>query len=76
MLFFNLERSLISVSRTVEVFARSDKSFGDAVSSGIAKAGESIKGMRQAWVDGQKVFIEDGKVAGYQVDLKITFVVD
>ena len=66
----------MSVAKTVELTARSDKSFDDAIEKGVKKAGESIKGMRQAWVSGQKVFIEDGKVSGYQVDLKVTFVVD
>ena len=66
----------MSVAKTVELTARSDKSFDDAIEEGVKKASESIKGMRQAWVSGQKVFIEDGKVSSYQVDLKVTFVVD
>jgi hypothetical protein len=66
----------MSVAKTVELTSRSDKSFDDAVEQGIKKAAETIKGMRQAWVSGQKVFIENNKPSGYQVDLKITFVVE
>lgn len=65
----------MSVAKTVEITSRSSKSFEDAIDNGIEKAGETIKGMKQAWVSDQKVFIENGKVTGYQVDLKITFVV-
>jgi len=65
----------MSVAKTVEITSRSDKSFQDAIETGIEKASETIKGMRQAWVADQKVFIEDGKVSAYQVDLKVTFVV-
>ena len=66
----------MSVAKTVEITARSDTSFEDAVEKGVEKTGESVKGMRQAWVADQKVFIKDGKVTAYQVDLKITFVID
>ena len=66
----------MSVAKTIEITSRSDKSFDDAIEKGIEKAGESVKGMRQAWVAEQKVFIEDDKITGYQVDLRITFVVD
>jgi flavin-binding protein dodecin len=66
----------MSVAKTVELTARSSKSFVDAVQQGITKAGETIKGMKQAWVSDQKVFIEGDEVTGYQVDLKVTFVVD
>jgi len=65
----------MSVAKTVEISARSSKSFEDAIENGIEKAGKTIKGMKQAWVSDQKVFIEDGKVSGYQVDLKVTFVI-
>lgn len=65
----------MSVAKTVEITSRSSKSFEHAIESGIEKAGETIKGMKQAWVSDQKVFIENDKVTGYQVDLKITFVV-
>ena len=65
----------MSVAKTVEITSRSSTSFEDAIESGIEKASETIKGMKQAWVSGQKVFIEDNKISGYQVDLKITFVV-
>lgn len=66
----------MSVAKTVEITSRSSKSFEDAIAGGIAKASETIKGMKQAWVSDQKVFIESNEVSGYQVDLKITFVVD
>jgi flavin-binding protein dodecin len=66
----------MSVAKTVEITSRSSESFQDAVEQGIEKAAETIKGMKQAWVSGQKVFIDGDNVTGYQVDLKITFVVD
>jgi flavin-binding protein dodecin len=32
--------------------------------------------VRGAWVEGQKVDIQDGKITGYRVDLKVTFVLE
>ena len=65
----------MTVAKVIEISSRSDKSFEDAIESGIAKAAESLNNMEAAWVQDQKVMIEDGKIAGYQVALRITFVV-
>jgi flavin-binding protein dodecin len=66
----------MSVAKIIEITTRSEKSFEDAIKSGIAKAGESVHGIREAWVAQQKVMVENNKVVGYQVDLKLTFVLD
>lgn len=66
----------MSIAKIIEITARSEKSFDDAIKSGIAKASESVHGIREAWVSDQKVMVEGNKVVGYQVDLKLTFVLD
>ena len=66
----------MSIAKIIELTARSDKSFEDAIRSGLAKAGESVHGIREAWVESQKVMVEGNKVVGYQVDLKVTFLLD
>jgi len=66
----------MSIAKVIEVTTRSDQSFDDAVRSGISKAGETVHGIREAWVEGQKVLVEGDSIVGYQVSLKITFVVD
>ena len=66
----------MSIAKVVELTARSDKSFDDAIRSGIAKAAETVHGIQEAWVDGQKVMVSDNAVVGYQVALKVTFLVD
>lgn len=62
-----------SVARITEISARSDTSFEDAISVGISRATKSLRGVKGAWVKEQEVVIEDGKVAGYEVKLKVTF---
>lgn len=66
----------MSIAKVIELTARSEKSFEDAIRTGLAKAGESVHGIREAWVKEQKVMVEGNKVVGFQVDLKVTFVVD
>ena len=65
-----------SVAKVIEISAESGESFEDAVQHGIAKATETVHGIRSAWIDGQQVKVEDGKVVAYRVDLKVTFVLD
>lgn len=66
----------MSIAKVIEITARSEKSFEDAIKTGIAKASESVHGIREAWISDQKVMVEGNKVVGYQVDLKLTFILD
>jgi len=66
----------MSVVKILEIFSESDKSFKDAVQNGVAKASESVKNIRSAWVKEQKVEVEGSKVTKYRVLLKISFVVE
>ena len=65
----------MSVAKVIELTATSSESFEEACRQGIEKAGETIRGIRSAWVDGQEVVVEDGEVA-FHVHLKITFVLE
>jgi flavin-binding protein dodecin len=66
----------MSVARITEISSTSDKSFEDAIQQGIARATQTLHGIRSAWVKEQEVQIKDGKIASYKVIMKITFVLD
>ncbi len=66
----------MSVAKVTEISATSTKGFEDAIKSGIARATKTLKNVRGAWVNGQKVEIENGKIKSYRVDLKVTFVLE
>lgn len=66
----------MSVAKNIEITSTSEVGFEDAVKRGIAKASETIKGIRGAWVKEQKVGISDGEVTHYTVMMIITFVLD
>ncbi|HOP21814.1 MAG TPA: dodecin family protein [Gammaproteobacteria bacterium] len=64
----------MSIAKVTEIIASSEKSFEDAIEQGIARASKTIQGISGAWVESQKVLVEDGEITEYRVNLKITFV--
>jgi len=64
----------LSVARVTEITSSSTVSFEDAIKKGIARADETLDQVRGAWVQEQKVVVDDGKITEYRVNLKITFV--
>jgi len=67
-------RSVMSVAKIIEITCRSDKSFEDAIEQGVARATKTVQNVEGAWIKEQKVVIENGRIVGYQVDMKVTFV--
>lgn len=64
----------MAVMKVIEIMSDSSKSWEDATSKGIAKAAESLKGIRSAWVQSQSVVVDDnGNVTGFRVNLKLSF---
>ncbi len=66
----------MSVAKIVEITSSSPKSFEDAVATGIARASKTLKNIRGAWVQDQKVDVEKGKVTAYRVTMKLTFILE
>ena len=66
----------MSVARTVEISARSQKSFEDAVAQGVDRATKTLRNVKSAWIKEQEVDIKDNKIVGYKVHMKVTFVLD
>jgi dodecin len=66
----------MSVAKVVEISASSPTSFEDAVKNGIDKAGESLRGIKGAWVSEEKAEVEDGKITEFRVTLRVSFVLE
>ena len=66
----------MSVARVTEISATSTQSFEDAIQQGIRRATSTLRGVTAAWVQDQRVKIENGQVTEYQVNLRITFVLE
>jgi flavin-binding protein dodecin len=50
----------VSVAKIIELTATSPDSFEDTCKQGIAKAGETVRNIQSAWVDGQEVILDNG----------------
>jgi len=64
----------MAVARVTEITASSTKSFEDAIQIGIERANKTLKNVKGAWVQEQKIIIDNGKVSEYRVNMKITFI--
>ncbi len=66
----------MSVARITEITAGSNKSFDDAVETGIKRASKTLDNITGAWVKDQQVIVKGGKVKEYRVCMKVTFVLN
>ncbi len=66
----------MSVARVTEITSESKKSFDDAMAKGIARASKTLKNVRGAYIQDQKLVVEKGKITSYRVVMKVTFVLE
>lgn len=64
----------MSVARVTEITASSKKSFQDAIEKGVERASKTLKNVEGAWIQDQKIVVEDGKIVAYRVNMKVTFI--
>lgn len=69
---------MASVARVTEISSRSETSFEDAIQNGIQRAAQTLRGLRSAWIKEQEVTLDpsSGQITGYEVIMKVTFVLD
>jgi flavin-binding protein dodecin len=65
-----------SVARVTEISAEAPDSFEEATRVGIERATATLRNVKSAWVKEQHVIVEDGEVAGFRVDMMVSFVLD
>ena len=64
----------MSVARTTEISATSNKSFEDAIQQGIARATKTLENVKSAWIKEQEVSLENDQISEYKVHMLVTFV--
>ncbi|MFD2180759.1 dodecin [Rhodoplanes azumiensis] len=62
--------------KLVELVGSSPNSIDDAIRNAVARAGKTLRNMRWFEVVGTRGHIEDGKVAHFQVTLKVGFTLE
>ena len=63
----------MAIAKVVEISSSSPTSFEDAVTKGISRASKTLEDIRGAWVQDQKVVVDNGRIKEYRVNLKLTF---
>lgn len=66
----------MAVAKVSEISSTSTVSFEDAIQQGIARASQTLRNVKSAWIKEQQVRVTDGKITEYQVNLMLTFVLD
>lgn len=66
----------MSVAKVIEISSESPESYEDAIRKGVAKAAETVKNIKSAWVKEESVVIKNDRVSAFRVNLNITFVID
>ena len=67
----------MSVARVTEISSSSKTSFDRAIQKGITRANETLKNVRGAWVESQKVSCDkEGNIRSYRVIMRVTFVLE
>jgi len=64
----------MSIAKVTEITASSKKSFEDAVSTGIKRAGKTLNNIKGAWIQEQSVVVSEDKITEYRVNMKVSFV--
>jgi flavin-binding protein dodecin len=63
----------MSVLKVVEILSSSTESWEDATKKAVAKASESLKGIRSVYINEQSATVRDGKIQEFRVNVKLTF---
>ena len=66
----------MTVAKMIEITSTSKKSFDDAIETGIKRAAKTMRGIDGAWVADQEVAVKNGRITGYKVRLRVTFMLD
>jgi dodecin len=66
----------MTVARVTEISSTSPQSFEDAIRQGLDRATKTLRGVTSAWIKDQRVKLDNGRVAEYQVNMEVTFILE
>jgi flavin-binding protein dodecin len=66
----------MSIVRSIEVIAQSNKGFDDACRQAVKEASHTLRGIRSFWVKNAECIVEDDEITTFRVNGKISFMVE
>ena len=65
----------MSIAKVIEVIAEGD-TLEDAIANAVAESSKSVRNIRAVNLENIQARVKDGKVDGYRLNAKVTFVLD
>jgi flavin-binding protein dodecin len=66
----------VTVAKVVDLLAQSEESWEDAAQQAREEASRTIRNIEHIYVRELQAVVEDGKIAQYRLNCKVTFLVD
>jgi len=66
----------MSMLKVIEVLAESDKGWEDAAQVAVTTASKSVRNIRSIYIKNHEATVENGKIAKYRINAKISFTLD
>lgn len=63
----------MSVVKTIELYANSEKSFEEATKNAVREASKTVKNIKSVWIKEQKAVVTGDTITEYRVDVKLSF---
>lgn len=67
---------MTSMLKVIEVIAESDKSWEDAAANAVARAGNTLNGIKSIYIKDLQAKIENNKIVLYRINANISFMLE
>ncbi len=71
-----METTMPNIVKVIEVLAESPKSWEDAAVMAVAKAAETMHGIKSIYIKDFEAQVEKEKIINYRITAKLTFLLD
>lgn len=65
----------MSVVKVIEILAESNEGWEAATQVAVAEASKTVRNIQSVYINSLQAIVEDGRIARYRVDAKISFIV-
>lgn len=66
----------MAMLKVIEVLAESSKSWEDAAQQAVADASKTVRNIKSIYIKNLEATVSDGKVNGYRINAKISFMIE
>ena len=67
---------MTNMLKVIEVIAESNKSWEDAAAVAVARAGETLKGIKSIYIKDFQAKVENNKIVMYRINANISFMLE